>query len=71
MATRQASMSMVRGDGDGKGEEGPDRMIVRELGVFDGLGVPFSSCVGSFRKVGVLKIGLGWTALRMLLLSLP
>jgi hypothetical protein len=38
-------MSMVRGDGDGKGEEGPDRMIVRELGVFDGLGVPFSSCV--------------------------
>lgn len=65
MAMKQASISIVRGDGDGNGEDGPERWIVWQRGVVDGLGVAFSSW-GSRLKVGVLKIGLGWP-LRMLL----
>lgn len=43
-AMKQASISMVRGDGDGKGEEGPERrIVVWQRGVVDGLGVAFSS----------------------------
>ena len=59
MAIKQASIIIVRGDGEGKGDEGPERRIVWQRGVFDGLGVPFSSCVESLRKVGVLNMGLG------------
>lgn len=70
MAMRQASASIVRGEGEGNGEDGPERRIVLLRGVFNGLGVPFSSCVGSLRKVGVRKIGLGCPAFRMLPLSL-
>jgi len=42
-AMKHASISMVRGDGDGNGEDGPDRRIVWQRGVVDGLGVAFSS----------------------------
>ena len=45
MAMKQASISRVRGDGDGNGEDGPEpeRRIVWQRGVVDGLGVAFSS----------------------------
>ena len=69
MAIKQASIIIVRGDGEGKGEEGPERRIVWQRGVLEGLGVPFSSCVESLRNVGVRNtIGRG---LRVLPLSLP
>ena len=44
MAMKQASISIVRGDGDGS-DDGPEpeRRIVWQRGVDDGLGVAFSS----------------------------
>ena len=73
MAIKQASIIIVRGDGDGKGEEGPERRIVWQRGVFEGLGVPFSSCVESLRNVGVRNMGLDLACpcLYMLSWSLP
>lgn len=43
IATRHASMSMVLGEGEGKGEDGPERWMVLQRGVVDGLGEAFSS----------------------------
>lgn len=43
IATRHASMSIVRGEGEGNGDDGPERWIVWQRGVVDGLGEAFSS----------------------------